>query len=146
MNLLSFQRARSGVDTPLFSNPLFRAFALFYLVAGSSKGWGHHEVMAEVCVGAGCGSAECKRSRRYPFVKQTHEFPHADLMPQLKELEAVGYEPHAEDDSYPAAIEAAQQCLADGYRSDCRHSTRRPRQACPGIRTEAGARPGRRSP
>ena len=56
----------------------------------------------------------------YPFVKQTHEVTHADLIRELKELEAVGYEPRAEDDSYPADIEAAQQRLAAVYQSDCR--------------------------
>jgi hypothetical protein len=40
-------------------------------------------------------------------------------MRELKELEAVGYEPHAEDENYPADIEAAQQRLAAVYRSDC---------------------------
>lgn len=55
----------------------------------------------------------------YPFVKETHEVTHADLMRELKELEAVGYEPHAADENYPADIEAAQQRLAAVYRSDC---------------------------
>ncbi|MEM5313400.1 DUF4148 domain-containing protein [Paraburkholderia sp. JHI869] len=55
----------------------------------------------------------------YPFVKPAHEVTHADLMRELTELEAVGYEPHAEDDNYPADIEAAQQRLADVYHSDC---------------------------
>ncbi|QGZ60215.1 DUF4148 domain-containing protein [Paraburkholderia acidiphila] len=55
----------------------------------------------------------------YPFVKTAHEVTHADLMRELKELEAVGYEPHAEDENYPADIEAAQQRLTDVYRSDC---------------------------
>ncbi|WP_321964840.1 DUF4148 domain-containing protein [Paraburkholderia sp. J7] len=56
----------------------------------------------------------------YPFVKPAHEVTHADLMRELRELEAVGYQPHAEDDNYPADIEAAEQRLADVYRSDCR--------------------------
>ena len=55
----------------------------------------------------------------YPFVKQAHEVSHADLMREMKELEAVGYAPHAEDADYPADIEAAQQRLAGVYRSDC---------------------------
>jgi hypothetical protein len=55
----------------------------------------------------------------YPFVKQAHEVTHAELIHELKELEAVGYEPRAEDDSYPADIEAAQQRLAGLYRRDC---------------------------
>lgn len=61
----------------------------------------------------------------YPFVKPAHEVTHADLIRELTELEAVGYEPHAEDDDYPADIEAAQQRLADVYRSDClpQHTT-----------------------
>lgn len=57
--------------------------------------------------------------RSYPFDKQTHEVTHADLILELKELEAVGYEPHANDDNYPADIEAAQQRVADAYRNDC---------------------------
>lgn len=55
----------------------------------------------------------------YPFVKQRQEVTHSDLVRELRELEAVGYEPHAEDDNYPADIEAAQQRLAAVYRSDC---------------------------
>jgi hypothetical protein len=56
----------------------------------------------------------------YPFVKQTHEVTHADLIREVQELEAVGYEPRADDDSYPSDIEAAQQRLAALYQSDCR--------------------------
>lgn len=55
----------------------------------------------------------------YPFVKPAHEVTHADLMRELRELEAAGYEPNMDDNDYPANIEAAQQRLADVYRSDC---------------------------
>ena len=55
----------------------------------------------------------------YPFVKPAHEVTHADLIRELKELEAVGYEPSSDDETYPADIEAAEQRLSDEYRSDC---------------------------
>jgi hypothetical protein len=113
--------------TSLFSNPLFR---VFHFVAGSSKGGFIMKSWLKFAwvpfVGALSMSAfaaphltpqEC---HSYPFVKPAREVTHADLVQELKELEAVGYEPRAEDDNYPSDIEAAQQRLDAMYQSDCR--------------------------
>jgi len=85
--------------------------------------------MVEVCMGTVCGSAERKRGcratsdasgmPRYPFVKQSDGMSPADLVREIQELEAVGSEPRAEDADYAAGIRAAQQRLADVYRSNC---------------------------
>jgi hypothetical protein len=56
----------------------------------------------------------------YPFVKSTAPLTHHQVMQELAELEAVGYQPAAGDDpDYPADIERAQHLLWQAYARDC---------------------------
>ncbi|SDH13266.1 DUF4148 domain-containing protein [Paraburkholderia phenazinium] len=55
----------------------------------------------------------------YPFKPLKAEVTHRQLMRELGELEAVGYNPAADDAVYPADLEAAQKKLQAEYRSDC---------------------------
>ncbi|CAD6507414.1 DUF4148 domain-containing protein [Paraburkholderia metrosideri] len=56
----------------------------------------------------------------YPFKQMTGEVTHKQLMRELGELEAVGYQPSSGDDAnYPDDLEAAEQKLQAEYRADC---------------------------
>jgi hypothetical protein len=55
----------------------------------------------------------------YPFQKVTGEITHAQLMQELSELEAVGYQPSGVEDDYPDDIWRAQKRLRAEYRRDC---------------------------
>jgi hypothetical protein len=55
----------------------------------------------------------------YPFRPPKGEVTHAQLVHELEELEAVGYNPNTNDDEYPADLERAQQRLQAEYRADC---------------------------
>jgi hypothetical protein len=81
-------------------------------------------VLAALLIG-GSGSAmaaqglspqECSD---YPFKPLKGEVTHAQLMRELGELEAVGYDPTADDVEYPDHLEQAQQRLQAEYRADC---------------------------
>jgi hypothetical protein len=56
----------------------------------------------------------------YPFVRTNGQVTHAQLMQELAELEAVGYEPGMNDVYYPRAIQRAERKLQAEYRQDCR--------------------------
>jgi hypothetical protein len=55
----------------------------------------------------------------YPFTHTKGEVTHKQLMRELGELEAVGYDPTANENIYPADIQAAEQKLQAEYRADC---------------------------
>ncbi len=55
----------------------------------------------------------------YPFVKTAHPATHRQLMNELGELEAVGYEPEANNHSYPSDVIAGERRLQAEYRQDC---------------------------
>lgn len=56
----------------------------------------------------------------YPFVKTTAPLTHDQIMQELSELEAVGYQPSTGDDpDYPADLDKAQQRLWKEYARDC---------------------------
>ncbi len=55
----------------------------------------------------------------YPFVPAKGEVTHAQLMQELGELEAQGYNPGDDETIYPADIEAAEKKLHAQYREDC---------------------------
>jgi len=55
----------------------------------------------------------------YPFKPLKGEVTHQQLMRELGELEAEGYNPGADDNLYPADLEAAQKKLAVQYHTDC---------------------------
>jgi hypothetical protein len=47
------------------------------------------------------------------------EVTHKQLMRELGELEAVGYQPTADDDDYPNELQQAEHKLQAEYRADC---------------------------
>lgn len=56
----------------------------------------------------------------YPFTKTAAPVTHKQIVNELAELESVGYQPSAGDDSnYPDDLEAAQQKLMHKYQRDC---------------------------
>lgn len=55
----------------------------------------------------------------YPFTPLKGEVTHKQLMRELAELEAQGYDPGVDDATYPANLEAAQAKLTAQYRRDC---------------------------
>lgn len=55
----------------------------------------------------------------YPFKKAIGGVTHADLMKELSELEARGYEPGSDNGVYPADLNAAEKSLAVDYGRDC---------------------------
>jgi hypothetical protein len=61
-----------------------------------------------------------KQCNSYPFVHAKGEVTHKQLMRELGELEAVGYNPAADTDNYPNDIEAAEAKLQAEYRADCK--------------------------
>ncbi|WP_043203831.1 DUF4148 domain-containing protein [Paraburkholderia acidipaludis] len=55
----------------------------------------------------------------YPFVKSNGAVTHRQLMRELRELEAVGYDPARIDVYYPSDIEKAERRLHAKYERDC---------------------------
>jgi hypothetical protein len=55
----------------------------------------------------------------YPFKRPVGEVTHAQLMQELGELEAVGYQPQGAALDYPSDIWSAQEKLNAEYRRDC---------------------------
>ncbi|CAG9204800.1 conserved exported hypothetical protein [Paraburkholderia tropica] len=60
----------------------------------------------------------------YPFMKTSGEVTHADLMKELGELEARGYQPGSDNGVFPADLNSAEQKLAVDYKQDCQISHR----------------------
>ncbi len=61
----------------------------------------------------------------YPFRQSGGEVKHAQLIQELAELEAVGYNPGGEDPDYPADLTLAEKKLRAEYRQDCTSQTTR---------------------
>ncbi|WP_322045289.1 DUF4148 domain-containing protein [Paraburkholderia sp. J67] len=56
----------------------------------------------------------------YPFKHvAAGKVTHAELMNELGELEARGYQPGSDDGVYPSDLQAAQKSLTADYRADC---------------------------
>lgn len=74
---------------------------------------------------AGMGAAQAaphltpQECHAYPFTKASHPLTHHDVMQELGELEAVGYEPSASEYTYPSPVTVAEQKLRVEYRHDC---------------------------
>jgi hypothetical protein len=60
--------------------------------------------------------AEC---HDYPFTPLKHTVTHEQLMQELSELEAVGYQPTADDVEYPDNLQTAEAKLHQEFRHDC---------------------------
>jgi hypothetical protein len=65
----------------------------------------------------------------YPFKRPVGEVTHAQLMQELAELEAVGYDPGENDVYYPRDIQRAEKKLRSVYIQDCKPSISRPATA-----------------
>jgi len=55
----------------------------------------------------------------YPFTKLQHPVTHSQLMNELSELEAVGYQPGGSEDDYPDDLDTADARLQSEYQRDC---------------------------
>jgi hypothetical protein len=56
----------------------------------------------------------------YPFVRTNGPLTHSQVVNELAELEAAGYNPAlGEDWAYPEDLQAAQRRLWDEYAADC---------------------------
>ena len=55
----------------------------------------------------------------YPFVRLQGPVTHRQLINELKELEAFGYDPLADDELYPDNLNMAQRRLWEQYAADC---------------------------
>jgi hypothetical protein len=55
----------------------------------------------------------------YPFRQPAGEVTHAQLMQELSELEAVGYEPAGDDFNYPSDLMSAERKVQAEYKRDC---------------------------
>jgi hypothetical protein len=60
--------------------------------------------------------AEC---HDYPFTPLKHTVTHKQLMQELSELEAVGYQPTSDDNEYPDDLQSAEAKLHQEFRHDC---------------------------
>ncbi|MDR5835131.1 DUF4148 domain-containing protein [Caballeronia sp. LZ034LL] len=60
--------------------------------------------------------AEC---HDYPFAPLKQEVTHQQLMQEMSELEAVGYQPTSDDDNYPHNLHVAERKLHQEYQRDC---------------------------
>jgi len=56
----------------------------------------------------------------FPFVKTASPVTHRQLMTELGELEANGYQPDATDATYPAKLDRAEHALGVAYSDDCK--------------------------
>jgi len=75
----------------------------------------------------------------YPFKPLKGEVTHKQLMRELGELEAVGYQPSNDDDDYPGDLEQAEHKLRAEYRADCMPAT--PHVSASNAQAPAGAAP-----
>jgi hypothetical protein len=75
----------------------------------------------------------------YPFKQLKGEVTHKQLMRELGELEAVGYQPSDDDDNYPSDLEQAEQRLQTEYRADCMPAA--PHVSASNTQAPAGAAP-----
>lgn len=55
----------------------------------------------------------------YPFTPLHGEVTHKQLMNELAELEAVGYQPDGDQNDYPQDLQDAEVKLRQDYRRDC---------------------------
>jgi hypothetical protein len=86
--------------------------------------WSKSAVALCILLASGVASAAGKLTPAectdYPFQPLSKPVTHAQLMQELSELESVGYEPSAGDESYyPSDIQLAQARLRLKYRADC---------------------------
>jgi Domain of unknown function (DUF4148) len=83
-----------------------KVIATAVLLTVSAAGWASSGLTPQQC-------------NDYPFKKLKTEVTHKQLMTELAELEAVGYQPSSDDIDYPADIMRAEKKLRAEYRQDC---------------------------
>ena len=71
---------------------------------------------ASALAAPGLTQAEC---HDYPFTPLKHTVTHKQLMQELSELEAVGYDPTGDDNDYPTDLDNAEAKLHQEFRRDC---------------------------
>jgi hypothetical protein len=86
--------------------------------------WSKSAVAFCVLLASGAASAASKLTpaecNDYPFQPLSKPVTHAQVIQELSELESVGYDPSAGDESYyPSDIQLAEARLRLKYRADC---------------------------
>ena len=74
-----------------------------------------------------------KQCTQYPFKKPTGEVTQRQLQRELRELEAVGYNPSADNNYYPNDIEKAENKLQAEYKRDCSPNAAANANVMPGV-------------
>jgi hypothetical protein len=59
----------------------------------------------------------------YPFKQPVGEVTHTQLIQELSELEAVGYDPSRNDIDYPSDLRSAERKVQAEYQRDCMPQT-----------------------
>jgi hypothetical protein len=86
--------------------PFAKTIVAAVLLGMSAASWASSGLTPQQCNG-------------YPFKKLKTEVTHKQLMTELAELEAVGYQPSNNDIDYPSDIMRAEKKLRAEYRQDC---------------------------
>lgn len=76
-------------------------------------------VSASVSAFAASEQLTSRECHSYPFVKTAGSPTHHQLMTELGELEANGYQPNAVAPMYPSRLDKAEHLLHVEYREDC---------------------------
>jgi hypothetical protein len=87
-------------------NIFTKLLATVVLLSVSAAGWAASGLTPQQC-------------NDYPFKRIKTEVTHKQLMTELAELEAVGYQPNNNDVDYPSDIMKAEKKLRAEYRQDC---------------------------
>jgi hypothetical protein len=87
-------------------NIFTKSLATVVLLTVSAAGWAASGLTPQQC-------------NDYPFKQTKTEITHKQLMTELAELEAVGYQPNSDNVDYPSDIERAERKLRAEYRQDC---------------------------
>ncbi|MFD1559364.1 DUF4148 domain-containing protein [Paraburkholderia silviterrae] len=87
-------------------NRIVRFIATIALLAGGASAFAAPALTLQQC-------------NDYPFVKLTAPVTHRQLINELNELEAFGYDPSGDEDNYPDDLEIAQRRLWAQYAADC---------------------------
>ena len=87
-------------------NIFAKSLATVVLLTVSAAGWAASGLTPQQC-------------NAYPFKRINTEVTHKQLMTELAELEAVGYQPNSDNVDYPSDIMRAEKKLRAEYRHDC---------------------------
>ena len=65
------------------------------------------------------GKLSAAQCHSYPFAPVKGEITHGDIVRELSELESVGYQPAANDPTYPNKLTRAEEALHAKFIADC---------------------------